>query len=115
MANMLLPENRQRVRAMIELFKKAKKILWDGKGPGTRRENTKYICHALVLCDGEYSTAVNDCSDMVMRGIGSHGTVRSWAANKRRRKTYSLSDRLVQKTRHGYLDALIKHCEDSLK
>ena len=92
----------------IEVFRAAKKRLWDGVSnyaePGTR-----YLCYAISLSDGRSLGDKKRGIKIVQGLLHPHTTMENWLDAKGF-DPYN-NTKKVQETRHAWVDHLIEHYE----
>jgi len=92
-----------------EVFRAAKKRLWDGVSNYADTPGTRYLCHAISLSNGRSEGDKRRVEDIVQKLLYPHYTLESWL-NECGFDSYG-DRKKTQQTRHAWVDHLIKHYE----
>lgn len=102
-----------------QVFKQAKKYLWDGEVGSMRMEHSPYICHAIsdvgYIYGRHYHTPYERAKRFIQFSIAPHYDLENWVrANVR--GSYKVLNKAggakqLQAYRHRWLDSLIEEFE----
>lgn len=92
-----------------EIFKAAKKHLWNGVGEWREQSKERYICHAIYWrVMGCSINEVHYTKQIISLLLEGHDTLEEWLWAKHRISANNDTKKL-QQTRQAWLDHLVKH------